>query len=62
MESFLIFLDFDGVLHDAYGNLPVFAHVPALADALARFQDARIVITSSWREHRNLWSTFRVIL
>ena len=59
----LLMLDFDGVLHplDAFdelvsfagalyrSTLPRFAHVPALAHALAAHAEVRIVISSSWQ-------------
>lgn len=46
-----LFLDFDGVLHPAWGNsLPEFVHVRALAQALEG-RSCEIVISSTWREH-----------
>ena len=54
MTSFLIFLDFDGVLHDVFGKMPVFTHIPAMVEALAGFPDAKLVITSSWRDHTDI--------
>lgn len=61
--TMLLMLDFDGVLHplyavddyafaeDAFGGeaLPRFAHVGALAEALAPHVALRIVISSSWQ-------------
>jgi hypothetical protein len=50
----MLFLDFDGVLHPAWGNsLPEFVHVHALAQALTG-RSCEIVISSTWREHYSL--------
>lgn len=50
----ILFLDFDGVLHPAWGNsLPEFVHAHALAQALAG-RPCEIVISSTWREHYSL--------
>ena len=48
----LLFLDFDGVLHSAYGGKgsPAFCRAGFLANALEG-HDVSIVITSSYREH-----------
>jgi hypothetical protein len=34
--------------------MPVFTHVPALAEAPVGFLSAKIVITSSWRDHKDI--------
>lgn len=44
----IVFLDFDGVLHP-FGH-DTFERVEALAAALDPFPEARIVVSSSWRE------------
>jgi hypothetical protein len=50
----ILFLDFDGVLHPAWGNsLPEFVHAHALAQALMG-RPCEIVISSTWREHYSL--------
>lgn len=50
----ILFLDFDGVLHPAWGNsLPEFVHVPMLAQVLTG-RACEIVISSTWREHYSL--------
>jgi hypothetical protein len=50
----ILFLDFDGVLHPAWGNsLPEFVHAHALAQAMAG-RPCEIVISSTWREHYSL--------
>lgn len=50
----ILFLDFDGVLHPAWGNsLPEFVHAHALAQALVGWP-CEIVISSTWREHYSL--------
>jgi hypothetical protein len=50
----VLFLDFDGVLHPAQGNLvPEFAHAPRLAGILAD-TDCAVVISSTWRDHLSL--------
>lgn len=57
----LIFLDFDGVLHPVCprDDLPAaesqtFCYLPRLARVLHDFQGIEIVITSTWRLHRDL--------
>lgn len=48
----LIFLDFDGVLHEARGNLEeeqFFQWVPILAALIAPHPDVRVAVHSSWR-------------
>jgi hypothetical protein len=63
----VIFLDFDGVLHDAHATaglaaewpptsvrarLPrAFTHARLLAQVLADAPDVRIIVTSAWRHH-----------
>jgi hypothetical protein len=49
----ILFLDFDGVLHPrvpAAGS-EMFRALPLLNEALEEFQNLRIVVTSSWRDH-----------
>lgn len=47
----ILFLDFDGVLHQAQGNnVPEFHLVPVLEAALAG-SSCKIVISSTWRDH-----------
>jgi hypothetical protein len=48
----LIFLDFDGVLHEARGDLEeaqYFQWVPILAELIAPHPDVHVVVHSSWR-------------
>ncbi len=48
----LIFLDFDGVLHEARGDLEeeqFFQWVPVLAELIAPHPDVHVVVHSSWR-------------
>ncbi len=48
----LIFLDFDGVLHEAHGDLEehqFFQWVPILAELIAPHADVHVVVHSSWR-------------
>lgn len=56
IQSPILFLDFDGVLHSALGDSagPAFCHASMLAEALATLPDVRIVVTSSYREHHTL--------
>jgi hypothetical protein len=50
----VLFLDFDGVLHPAQGNLvPEFAHAPRLARILAG-SDCTVIISSTWSESYSL--------
>ena len=55
-----LFLDFDGVLHDANEDVPdsvealranprLFQWLPHLVDALAPYPDVRIIVSSNWR-------------
>ena len=57
-----IFLDFDGVVHAAWGNLPetvdelrshakAFEWLPFLTEALALYPTVRIVVSSAWRHN-----------
>lgn len=55
----VIFLDFDGVLHPFFPrrDLPdaenqLFSFLPRLETVLRDFAEVKIVISSSWREHR----------
>jgi hypothetical protein len=48
----LIFLDFDGVVHEARGDLEdeqYFEWLPILAEALAPYPDVYVMAHSSWR-------------
>lgn len=47
----ILFLDFDGCTHSAYGRNPKWSRVPFIAAAIASFPEVQIVISSSWREH-----------
>ncbi len=51
----LIFLDFDGVLHEARGDLEegqYFKWLPILTELITPHPDVRVVVHSSWR-HSN---------
>lgn len=55
----ILFLDFDGVLHpecqlSQRGEIPDFCFLPRLETLLRAFPHVRIVISSSWREHKTL--------
>lgn len=55
----ILFLDFDGVLHpecqlSQRGEIPDFCLLPRLETLLGAFPHVRIVISSSWREHKTL--------
>lgn len=53
----VLFLDFDGVLHAGPGVDAVTAHwcwLPVLAQTLARHEDVRLVVHSTWRHEYNL--------
>lgn len=61
IKNVLIFLDFDGVLHPVCprDDLPAsesqpFCYLPRLAQVLQDFPGIEIVITSTWRLHRDL--------
>jgi hypothetical protein len=48
----LIFLDFDGVLHQARGDLEddqYFEWLPLLVEAITPYPDVHVVVHSSWR-------------
>ena len=48
----LIFLDFDGVLHEARGDLEdeqYFEWLPIIAEAIAPYPDVHVAVHSSWR-------------
>ncbi|MFN7641637.1 MAG: HAD domain-containing protein [Burkholderiales bacterium] len=48
----LIFLDFDGVVHEARGDLEddqYFEWLPILAEAIAPYPDVHVAVHSSWR-------------
>lgn len=48
----LIFLDFDGVVHEARGDLEddqYFEWLPFLAEEIAPYPDVHVVVHSSWR-------------
>lgn len=53
----VLFLDFDGVLHagpDVEATTAHWCWLPALAQVLARHEDVRIVIHSTWRRDYDL--------
>jgi hypothetical protein len=53
----VLFLDFDGVLHPASGvvsSLTRWCWLPVLAQLLARQDDVRIVVHSSWRDDHDI--------
>jgi hypothetical protein len=63
----LLFLDFDGVLHDVDavqitydgGGVTItgerlFSRLPLLEDLVARMPDAHIVVSSSWQSHYSI--------
>jgi hypothetical protein len=52
----ILFLDFDGVLHPdpCFDARRMFERVPLLTAVLARFPQAGIVLTTSWRSDRSL--------
>lgn len=48
----LIFLDFDGVVHEARGDLEddqYFEWLPILAEAISPYPDVHVAVHSSWR-------------
>jgi hypothetical protein len=48
----LIFLDFDGVLHQARGDLEdeqFFEWLPILVEAISQYPDVHVAVHSSWR-------------
>lgn len=52
----ILFLDFDGVLHEdpCFDEARLFARAPELAQALEPFPEVRIVLSTSWRSQRTL--------
>lgn len=51
----LIFLDFDGVLHpDPCDGSEILCHLPRFERVLREFQDAQVVVTSTWRNTRSI--------
>jgi len=52
----ILFLDFDGVLHEdpCYDEARLFVRAPDLAQALEPFAEVRIVLSTSWRTQRTL--------
>ena len=52
----ILFLDFDGVLHEdpCFDEARLFARAPDLVQALAPFPEVRIVLSTSWRSQRTL--------
>ena len=55
----ILFLDFDGVLHpecevSQRGEVADFCFLPRLESLLRAFPDVRVVISSTWREHKTL--------
>ena len=54
--AMILFLDFDGVLHEdpCFDATRLFARAPDLAQALEPFPEVRIVLSTSWRSQRTL--------
>jgi hypothetical protein len=54
--AMILFLDFDGVLHEdpCFDEARLFARAPELAQALEPFPELRIVLSTSWRSQRTL--------
>jgi hypothetical protein len=52
----ILFLDFDGVLHEdpCFDEERLFARAPGLAQALEPFPEVRVVLSTSWRTQRTL--------
>ncbi len=52
----ILFLDFDGVLHEdpCFDEGRLFARAPDLGQALEPFPEVRIVLSTSWRTQRTL--------
>jgi len=52
----ILFLDFDGVLHEdpCFDERRLFARAPDLVQALAPFPEVQIVLSTSWRTKRTL--------
>lgn len=52
MFDFVVFLDFDGVLHR--GTTGTVRHAPALAQVVLKFPYVQVVISSTWRLQNTL--------
>ena len=54
--TMILFLDFDGVLHEdpCFDEARLFARAPDLARALEPFPEVSIVLSTSWRTDRTL--------
>jgi len=54
--TMILFLDFDGVLHEdpCFDEARLFARAPGLAAALEPFPEVHIVLSTSWRTERTL--------
>jgi hypothetical protein len=54
--TMILFLDFDGVLHEdpCFDEARLFARAPDLVQALAPFPEVRIVLSTSWRSQRTV--------
>lgn len=54
--AIILFLDFDGVLHEdpCFDEARLFARAPELAQALEPFPEVRLVLSTSWRSQRTL--------
>lgn len=50
----VIFLDFDGVLHDDQAARSMFVHVDRLAEVLIPYPEVKLVISSSWRSQHSI--------
>jgi hypothetical protein len=46
-QDFVIFLDFDGVLHRNYNES--LEHIPLIEELLEHYENVRIIISSDWR-------------
>jgi len=54
-DSFILFLDFDGVTHpDGCRADDLFCQLPLIEGVLQRRPGVQVVISSSWRETRSL--------
>lgn len=45
----VIFLDFDGVLHDVVGRNELFVHLPRFRALISKYPGAGVVVSSTWR-------------
>ena len=54
--AMILFLDFDGVLHEdpCFDGQRLFARAPGLAQALQPFPEVQVVLSTSWRTDRTL--------